>query len=434
VSPEPAAQQSTRHPDDRTVSGRLGWRRVSGIVAFALASQALVWSVLWWLFFEVRMGYWFFDLSDIGYYYQELIAQVASGLVPFRDFFIEYPPMFVPLLVAPGVHVGETEYATRFAVLMMALMAGSSALTSLSVAFDAPASRAYVAAALFGGCTLLLGPITANRYDAAVALVVSGVVLAMTRRRWTLAGALVGVGIALKITPVLLLPLVIMLAPQGKAMRALAASLIVSVAPFLLVLTQGGGAAANLSRMLTYHIGRPLEIESVLATPFWANRLLGGPPIPIGLAAGSQVVASGAGDLLAKLSSGVLLLCLGVVYVLVWQRRRSLGSSQGLLFLAVLATILASFMGSKVLSPQYLVWVVPAAALVALDRRGIGALMAIALSLTHVLFPANYWALAQSQATGAVALVVVRNFVLVAAFAITVWRLRQAPRDEAPSR
>jgi hypothetical protein len=400
-------------------------RAAARITALGLSSQALVWTLLYVAFGIQRIGYWFFHVTDLGYYYDTTV-KMAQGLAPFRDFFIEYPPLFVLLLAAPGTHLDEKGYVLRFAFMMMVLMAVSCVLTALAAYSEKMPSRAYATAILFSCYTLLLGPITANRYDPAVALVLAAVILAMVHDRWATAGVLIGVGFALKVTPVVLLPVVVLLAPRKSLVRALLGCGVAAAAPFVWVLAQGGRAASNLAQMMGYHVSRPLEIESVLATPFWIGRLLGVSSVAVNTAARSQVVASGTGDLIAKLSGGVLMIALGAVFALVWRRRQTIASDPSMLFLATLATILASLMGSKVLSPQYFVWLIPAAALVALDDRVIGVLMAVALLLTHILFPANYWAFAQLQMNGPVTLVVVRNLVLLVAFGLalrSLWRI-----------
>jgi hypothetical protein len=67
----------------------------------------------------------------------------------------------------------------------------------------------------------------------------------------------------------------------------------------------------------------------------------------------------------------------------------------------------------KVLSPQFLIWLVPVAALVA--RRGgiaAGAFLGAALVTTHVWFPTRYWDVVDLEPVGW--LVFVRNVLLVA--------------------
>ncbi len=85
------------------------WRARAAVTGAALAMQAVVWSLLYWLLGVARIGYSFFDFSDINYYYQTYITRMAQGLVPFRGFFIEYPPLLAILLAAPGPDVGPED-------------------------------------------------------------------------------------------------------------------------------------------------------------------------------------------------------------------------------------------------------------------------------------------------------------------------------------
>jgi hypothetical protein len=401
------------------------------VAAVAIALQALVWTLLYETFGVAKLGYSFFELSDIAYYYDMYVVRIAAGLAPFRDFFIEYPPLFAPLLVVPGTHIAEPAYAARFAFLMAAFLAAACAVTALAAWTERTPSRPYLVAVVFSACTLLLGPIAANRYDATVALVLAFVLLFIARGRWTAAATVIGVGFALKITPAMLLPLVLILAPRERGARMLVGFAIAAVLPFAWVMLMGQGASDNLAKMIAYHANRPLEIESVLATPFWIGRLAGITTVKVGLAAGSQVVVARAADLLAKASSVVLLASLGAVFGLVWRRKNEFASDTSLQFLAVLATLLASLVGSKVLSPQYFVWILPAVALVAVERRVLGGLLGAVLLLTHIEFPANYWAFAQYQTPGAISIVVVRNLILVAAFALALWQMWTVPEAAA---
>ena len=398
----------------------------------ALAMQIVVWTTLYDVFGIAHLGYDFFDASDVPHYYVNYVSRMAQGLVPYRDFFVEYPPLFMPLVVATGLGLDFGTFAARFAVLMVGIVAVSCAVTALAARDEEESERPYLIAALSSCFTLLLGPIAANRYDASVGLVLAGILLCMAASRWVTVAAMVGVGFALKVTPAMLLPLALMLAPRSQLRRMVVAFAVAAASPFALVLILGHDSAANLGRMFAYHLSRPLEIESVLATPFWITKLLGLGSITVGVAAGSQVIVSAAADAVAKLSSVVLLAALGAVFALVWRRRDIVAADTSLQFLAVLATLLASFVGSKVLSPQYFVWIVPVLALVAADRRLLGGLVATALVLTHVLFPANYWGFATSQARGPVLLVVVRNLVVVAAFTLSLRHLWALPEARDP--
>jgi len=75
-----------------------------------------------------------------------------------------------------------------------------------------------------------------------------------------------------------------------------------------------------------------------------------------------------------------------------------------------------------VLSPQYFIWTLPAWVLVAARDRTLAILGGFTLLLTQVEFPALYWNFLDMQ-PAAVAIVVTRNTLLVALFAVAAWRL-----------
>jgi len=75
--------------------------------------------------------------------------------------------------------------------------------------------------------------------------------------------------------------------------------------------------------------------------------------------------------------------------------RAHLRSGPDALPLAVLTLLLALMAFSKVLSPQYVIWILPALALVAVREPLLGFLGALVLGLTHAEFPALYWRLVE---------------------------------------
>jgi hypothetical protein len=87
-----------------------------------------------------------------------------------------------------------------------------------------------------------------------------------------------------------------------------------------------------------------------------------------------------------------------------------------------------------VLSPQFLVWLVPLVPLVR-GRRGMaaGVLLAAALVLTQLWFPYRYWRLVFGLDTEASWLVLARDLVLVGLLVVLAWPSRTRAGD-GPSR
>jgi hypothetical protein len=88
---------------------------------------------------------------------------------------------------------------------------------------------------------------------------------------------------------------------------------------------------------------------------------------------------------------------------------------------AAAAAVCAFVAFGKVLSPQFLIWLVPLVPLVR-GRRGVlaAALLAVALVLTQLWFPYRYWELALHFGTFPSWLVLLRDLALVALFAVLI--------------
>jgi hypothetical protein len=375
-----------------------------------------------------NLWYGFHDISDIPVY-QAYADQIGQGLTPYLDFDIEYPPLAVPLFRLPGAQLTLESYMTRFSLEMGAITVLTGILVALNAVFLWPTGRrAYVVGALYALTVALTGAIIVNRYDVAVALVVAAFLLCLVRRWYVAAAIALGIGFALKVTPAALLPLVLLLAGSprrwvwpvtGFALAALAGFL-----PYLFLAPRG------VWHVFQYHIERPLQIESVLGTPALIGQALGAEWVEVGHSYGShQLIAAGA-DLAADISGVLTFGALVVVYIVLLGRRAQLRAAPEQLPLAVLTLLLALMTFGKVLSPQYVIWILP---VVAVREPLVGALGALVLLLTHIEFPALYWNLVDLQPP-VLALVAARNLLLFALFCVCVWRLHTATPTGAARR
>ena len=186
------------------------------------------------VFLFPHLWYGIHKISDIPLY-QSYADAIGNGLTPFRDFQIEYPPLAVPFFRLPGADIPLEVFMRRFSIAMGVV----TLLTGLVVAVTACAlwprgRRAYAAGAAYAAAVALTGAIIVNRYDVVVALAIAVFVLCLVRG-WTIAAAVaLGVGFALKITPVALLPLVLLLAgPPRRWLWPIVAFGVTGVAGFL---------------------------------------------------------------------------------------------------------------------------------------------------------------------------------------------------------
>ncbi len=399
-------------------------RTLAGVIALGVVLQAAVFGLLF-----PHLWYNLHYITDIDIYnwYASLMHQ---GLQPYRDFNVEYPPLAVPLFVLPG-HVGSlAQYTSWFSYLMFLLALAMTALTGAAAVVLWPTGRrAYAAVALLALATAATGAILENRYDIAVAVVIAFFTLFLIQRQLIAASFALGIGFALKLTPVALLPLVLLfVARPRRALGPLATFTLAAVLPFVPYVIS---APRGIWYVFQYHLHRPLQVESVLATPLMVGRAL---HISSGhwvYSHGSHAIAAPGAHLLATLSGPLTLAALAVTYAVIVRRRALLRAAPHIAPLAILAVILTIMAFGKVLSPQYVIWMLPVVALVGVQDGALATLAVATLLLTQVEFPARYGdLLAFDPAT--VLVVAARNVLLLVTLGMTLWRLAKLP-DEPPA-
>jgi len=376
-----------------------------------------------------NLPYPLYDSSSDIRIYQHYVDQISQGLTPYLDFDIEYPPLAVPLFRLAGAQLPIETFSTRFILEMGLITLVTGVLVAVTAVFLWPTGRrAYLAGALYALAVALTGAIIVNRYDVAVALVVAAFLLCLVRGWYVAAAIALGVGFALKVTPAALLPLVLLLAGRPRRwiwpIAGFAGAAFAGFLPYLFVAPQGVGY------VFQYHLERPLQIESVLGTPMLLGQALGADWVQVGYSHGSwQLIAAGA-DLAADLSGVLTFGALVIVYVVLLSRRARLRAAPDELPLAVLTVLLALMTFSKVLSPQFFIWILPVLAVVAARDPLVGALGALVLLLTQIEYPDLYGDLLDLEAP-VLLLVAVRNILLATFFVATLWRLSRL-REPVP--
>ncbi len=400
--------------------------KVNPFVA-VFVSLALTTLVLLVLF--PNLWYEMHAISDIPTY-QGYAQRLAQGDRPFTESFkVEYPPLAIPLFRLPGHVDHNKQYRHWFSVMMGVITLLTAAVTTLAACrFWPRGGRAYVAGVLFAVSVAFTGAIIINRYDAAVALLIAGFLLCLANRWYTAAAFVLGMGFALKFTPAAMLPLVLVLVgPPRRWAWPVVAFCAAAAAPFLPYLFS---SPRGLWYVFHYYLARPLQVESVLGTPLLIGQLLHIHPISWASNYGSQQLVGPGASLLSNASGALMLLGLAGVYVLVWRRRARLRASTPDQAIAVLALILALMTFGKVLSPQYFIWTLPAWALVAARDRILAVVGGLTLIFTQIEFPKLYWPFLDWM-TMPLLVVIARNLLLVAFFALAAWRLWGLPEAGA---
>ena len=405
-------------------------RRALRIIGLSVGLTVAVICFMVYLFGVAHVWYGLHDISDT-VIYADYANRIAHGLRPYIDFPVEYPPLAIPLFMLPGHSANVIAYTDWFNVEMFVACAAAAAATAAAAArLWVTGRKAWLAAVAFPVCVLATGAIIGNRYDAAVALVLAVFLLLLAYELWTPAALVLGIGFALKLTPAILLPLVLVLAVRRRTIGwSIVYFGVAAVLPFVPFMIHG---MKGLEYPFTYQLHRPLQVESVLAAPLLLGHVFNAIWVEIGTSYGSQFIAATGAQTLARISGFLELAALAVTYWLIWRRRATLRATPRLVPLAVLALILAFMTFGKVLSPQYFIWILPAIALVMPERRALGLVLLGALLLTQIEFPAEYWSFVLGLHTGAVLIVVGRDALLCVAFGLSIWHLWRLPDADPP--
>jgi len=371
-------------------------------------------------------------VTDIALY-QTYGERLAGGLVPYRDFGFEYPPGALPAIVLPALVTG-TVHAYRIAFVAELALVGVVAVLLLDAVLrrlELPRRERILSLAVVALAPLLLGGVILTRFDLVpAALVLAALALAVAGRRRA-AALVVGVGAAVKLYPALLLPPLAIDAWRRGGRRELAIVVGLAVAPVALAYIAFFAVAPDgVLDSLGRQIGRPLQIESVGAGLLLALHQAFGMGLGWTSGSGSQnLTGTGAGVLAAL--QGVAQV---VAVVLVWVAYARGPSTAERLVRYGAASVVAFVALSKVLSPQFLVWLVLLVPLVGGPRRRTAlALTAVACALTAVWFPARYWDLVRDFDPLVSWLVLLRGLVLLGLLAALTWPATEPAPSRSPS-
>ena len=389
--------------------------------------------------------------------YQSFGDRMADGAVPYRDFRIEYPPgalpaFLLPSLVAPdGDAVYEPElndaargYARAFAALMTALLAATALCVALSLAaLRATVGHAAAALALVGATPLLLGELALTRFDALPVALTAACVAGLLHGRPRLAGLALGLAVAAKLYPLLLLPLVAIYVHRRLGRREAILSVGIAAAAFAAVVLPfvalaPGEAWFSIRAQLT----RGVQVESL---PGSLATALGVAADRIGLGAlGTGVAEGGTGEVRSADVTGTLGQVLGTlgglaaiavvvaIWVAAWRRP---DGSRARLVRDCAAVVAAQLALGRVLSPQFVLWLVPLVPLVA-GRRGrtAGVLLALALVATQLWFPDLYRDYVNERGAAETAYLLARNALLLGVLVVLVApRLNRSRSPSSPT-
>lgn len=329
--------------------------------------------------------------------YEHAATALFEGRRPYRDFGLEYPPfalaaVAVPRLLTFNLRLTGDGYAGVFGLVNVLYTTGIAALLAWIVRERQLAAQ-WAALLTYTLLVAVLAPLLPWRYDLFPALFTAGALVAVQRERPLLAGLLLGLAIAAKLYPVVLVAAVAVYYLARRDWRATAwlmggsvSAVAAVLLPFALL------APGQMFSFLAYHQARGLQIESVAGS--WvvlANALH--------WSRGQIRFDHGALHLQAPLATALLPwllplfvgLTAGALWLWYRQFRREYEHTGGVRFERLVACMLSMLLiflaTNKVFSPQYLIWLLPFVPLVTNGQR---VLFVVIAALTIALFPFYY--------------------------------------------
>ncbi|MFB9510669.1 glycosyltransferase 87 family protein [Streptomyces aurantiacus] len=377
---------------------------------------ALAWSAsrgltLWLLLQDDRAP---LGVGGIAREVHELYARwygvLADGAFPAGDRLWQYPPGAGPVLLSPGLLPGLT-YFQAFVTLTLAT---DLLVTVVLARVGTRPGRSLRGAALWTAALPLLLHIPLARYD--VQVTAFAVISLLTLSRSTRAcGVFAALGALVKVWPALTL----IGTPRGRTTREAWTSAAVTAGVLLLAL-------AALFRdpfdFLRQQGGRGVQIESLGGTALSFARHAGWPG-RVGYRFGAMEFTGPYVSSVAAVSLALTVTAFGAL--LLW-RLRARHWTPATPYDAALGAVLLFTVTSRVISPQYLVWLLGLAAVCLTSRqttqRPVAALITAAAAVSTLAYPVLYDDVVACTWTGSL-LMLARNGLLVTAAGLSFHRL-----------
>jgi len=352
-----------------------------------------------------------------------LAGRMLAGELPYRDVPFEYPPLLAPFTALAGIGgTGVDQYRLGLAVVTLAFAFGVAWLCAgIARALGMNGRTAFMAAA---AAPFLLGAVLRSHLDLVSVVLLLTALLMLLRERPAVGLALIGAGAMTKAFPLAAAPVVLTwVAARGGAQAMLRPALALAATVATLALGALALSPSGAHEALRYQAERPVQIES---TPSLLAMAVS--RTPVRHSHGSVGIHGASARAFAVLLLAALVALLALTCI--WLYR---APTPAALVFGSLGAVVAAISLGKVLSPQFLAWVVPLFALaVAARARALAVVSALALLLTLAVFPAWYPDLVDGSAAAKL-LYAVRNASLVAAAVVACASIRGRARESARS-
>jgi uncharacterized membrane protein len=370
--------------------------------------------------------------TDIGIYLADA-SKLASGLLPYRDFTLEYPPLSLIFFGLPRIITSSDALYTKIFQFELLVFDIIGLLLIFDIARrlrEAP----WKALSIYTLAVLAVGPIIIQTFDIIPAVMTLAAIYLFWLGKHNASWAVLALGTLIKIYPIVIAPIFLLIYFKNRQFKQIRdgavtflAVCVITILPFIIL---GSGSILNL---VSYHSQRGVQIESTYSAIVLVLAKLGFTTVRAEYSFGSLNIVNPTATVLANVSTYIMVVSLLIIYWFIYRQVKP-GKSQftrlGAYALLTLATTMAT---SKILSPQYFVWLIPIFPLICGRwRTPILAIFILIGGLTYDIFPLHYPELQNFQAT-AVAILVARDILLVLLAVLAVVSLKRMKASNEPS-
>jgi hypothetical protein len=403
---------------------------VIAAIGFALTFYWVVWLV---------GRYFYVPFSNDGDVplFQQYADRIFGAYLPYRDFTFLYPPGALPAFVVPAWLAGTSINADRYRVALQGLMVVCGAVMAILSVVTLSRVTDRRREVLIGGALLVAAPAVLGwtvvlRYDLWPAALTAATMLCVVLARYRIGAVFLGLAILAKVYPIVLVPLLAAYAWRNAGRReavlfvGITAGVIALVfAPFLLY--DGTGFIGALAKAFD----RSLQVESLGAAILFVLHAVAGQHITVQFGGGSHNLVGRLPDMAIDIQTYALVVLLLILWV-----RFARGPADARTLVLAAAGAVAIYVGlGRVLSDQYVIWLIPLVAMVPWSAARLAApgLIAI-LALSNWIYPGEYAGFEREFLPGPAWVVLIR---VVAILVLGLYLARRgaaaAEVDEEPS-
>ncbi len=352
--------------------------------------------------------------SDLKFYFNYATKIISNKEVPYKDFYVVYPPLSLLVFIIPALFTKNFyTYSILFGIEMVIFL---GILIYLIFLISKNLKKDYRLPILFAlSLTMCLGYIITKRYDIFVSFLTIISIYLLLKDKYTFSALFLSLGILAKLYPIIFFPLYFLYIYKRKNKKeAIIFSvyfmlfLIITLMPlFIIVPPKSAGFYSFL-----YHFTRPLHCESLYGGLLLLLEKTKLPVLkaPLKNDIYGWSIYSPLSPILLPLSTVLILLFFSFILINFWKEKKV---SKDIFLKYIFLFLLVFIVFNKVLSPQYLIWLLPLAVLV-FDIKNFKIFFLISI-LTLIIYPFSYTSLIKKE-LWIVLLLILRNFLLLYLF------------------